>query len=138
VRPGGTILFDTWGPLSQNEVPEAIDDELRSLLPNDPPSFLRDLPHGYHDEGQIRADLEAAGLTGATIDRVEHRSHAANADLVARAFCRGTPLRHGIEQRMPGRLDEATGAVAKAIRSRFGSSTIDSTITALVVEVRAP
>ncbi|MGH7049255.1 MAG: hypothetical protein ACREE5_01230 [Acetobacteraceae bacterium] len=53
-------------------------------------------------------------------------------------LCQGTPLRHQIEERAPGRLDEVTKAAAVALAKRFGDGVIEGRMGALVVDARRP
>jgi hypothetical protein len=51
-------------------------------------------------------------------------------------LCQGTPLRGEIEARAPGRLDEITAKAAEALARRFGSSSVENRMSALVVSAR--
>lgn len=82
------------------------------------------------------ADLAAGGFASAPrIETIALRSRARSARDAALAFCHGTPLRHEIETRAPGRLDEATATAEEEIARRFGRDAIDAKMQALVVTV---
>jgi hypothetical protein len=104
------------------------------MFPDDPPRFLARTPHGYHDRTLIAADLGAAGFPAPRITTVAARSRAVSPDVPAIAYCHGTPLRHEIEARRPGGLDQATALAAQALAARFGRGPVDGKIQALVVE----
>jgi hypothetical protein len=87
----------------------------------------------YHDEKQIRAELNAAGFTNVVFEPVEARSRAPSPIDAATAYCQGTPLRNEIEARDPLRLDEATKRAAEALAHRFGKSAVDGRIRAFVI-----
>src|SRR3954469_609723 len=61
LRPGGRFLFNCWGPLATHDVEAAVIAALAGAFPDDPPTFLARVPHGYHDEELIAADLASAG-----------------------------------------------------------------------------
>lgn len=139
LRPGGVLLFSVWDDIVNNEFAAAVTDAVGELFPHDPPLFLARTPHGYHDERLIRSDLAGGGFgEKVDIEPLEHRSRASTADLPARAYCHGTPLRHEIEQRRPGGLDQATEHAAARLSERFGSSDLDGKIRGFVVSATAP
>ncbi|HTY42288.1 MAG TPA: class I SAM-dependent methyltransferase [Thermoanaerobaculia bacterium] len=138
LRPGGTYLFSAWDALPANELAEIVQESLGALFPNDPPRFMERLPHGYHDPARIEADLAAGGFAvPPRIDRVTRRSRARSARDAAVAYCYGTPLRHEIESRAPGRLDDAVAVAETAIARRFGRGAVDAKMQAFVVAVEA-
>lgn len=136
LRPGGTLLFSTWDRIEDNDFAHEVTLALEVMFPADPPRFLARTPHGYHDEGEIRAALRAAGFDGIVIETVERRSVAPSARDVALAFCQGTPLRSEIEARDPGRLEEATDAAAAAVAERFGGRALEGRMRAIVVTAK--
>lgn len=136
LKPGGQFLFNTWGPLASHEIETAVIAALAEVFPEDPPTFLARVPHGYHDAEQVRADLTAAGYRDIEIETVELDCRSDSVDAVARGYCRGTPLRPEIEGR--GDLDETTQAVAGALQRRFGSGPVVGGMAALVVDAVTP
>jgi ubiquinone/menaquinone biosynthesis C-methylase UbiE len=133
LRPGGWLLFNVWDKISANDFADVVTQALATVFPEDPPQFLARTPHGHHDEKQIRDDLKSAGFTEASIDAVSARSKARSPLDVAIAYCQGTPLRHEIESRDTGRLEEATERAAEALARRFGANAIDGRIRAYVI-----
>ena len=139
LRPGGTFVFNVWDDIANNEFAAVVTDAVGELFPDDPPMFLARTPHGYHDEVIIRSDLTAGGFAEpVSIEPVEHRSRASAADLPAFAYCHGTPLRNELEQRDPGRLDEATEHATTRLSERFGPTDLDTKIRGFVITTTAP
>ena len=130
LRPGGHFLFSVWDRIAENEFADVVTEALAGLFPDDPPRFLARTPHGHHDVGRIRRDLEAAGFADVAIDMVDARSKAPSARQVAVAYCQGTPLRNEIEARDASRLEEATDRAAAALAQRFGTAAVDGRIRA--------
>jgi len=87
----------------------------------------------YHDEPVIRTDLEAAGFRHIEIDRVVQPARAASARQAAIATVHGSLIRTVIESTAPGRLDDATNGVERAIRGKLGDGQIVGATRALVV-----
>jgi len=136
LKPGGRFLFNTWDRIENNEFTAVIHATLARLYPNDPPSFIVRVPHGYYDYDRIRSDLAAGGFsTAASIEAVESRAHAAGARIPAQGFCQGSPMRNEIEARGTVSLAAATDAAEQAITQRFGAGAISGRIRAHVVSV---
>jgi ubiquinone/menaquinone biosynthesis C-methylase UbiE len=133
LKPGGHFLFNVWDKISENEFPDTVTEALAEIFPNDPPRFMARTPHGYHDTGQIREQLTAAGFSRISIDAVDHRSKASSPRHPAVAYCQGTPLRNEIEARDASRLEEATNKAADALARRFGNGPVDGRIRAFVI-----
>jgi len=136
LRPGGTLLFNAWDRIEENEFADTVTTALESLFPADPPRFMARTPHGYHDLATIGRDLRSGGFAApAQIETVAARSIADSARIPALAYCQGTPLRSEIEARDPALLGRATDVAAEAIAQRFGSGRVDGKIQAHVVAV---
>src|SRR2546423_1967255 len=70
LRHGGTLLFNAWDRIEQNEFADAVTVTLAEVFPDDPPRFMARTPHGYFDTAAIRRDLVAAGFTAPRIETV--------------------------------------------------------------------
>ena len=138
LRPGGTFVFNTWDRIEENELPHEVETTLARRYPDDPPRFMSRTPHGYFDQAVILADVDAGGFDRPHLEVVDARSRAASAELVAVAFCQGTPLRAEIDARDPVGLADAITECAAAIERRFGTADLDAGIRAFVVTATAP
>ena len=137
LRGGGTLLFNVWDRIEENEFADVVTAALAKLFPADPPRFLARTPHGHSDREAIVADLARAGFDAAPqIETLAARSRAASARDPAVAYCQGTPLRNEIEAR-GGVVADATAACAAAIAERFGDGPVDGKIQAHIVMVAA-
>ena len=136
LRAGGTLVFNVWDRIEDNEFADETTRALATMFANDPPRFLARTPHGYHDANAIARDVAGGGFTATPrIDVRTERSRAPSARVPAIAYCEGTPLRGEIEARDASRLAAATDAAAAAIAKRFGAGAVDGKIQALVVTV---
>jgi ubiquinone/menaquinone biosynthesis C-methylase UbiE len=136
LKPNGTFLFNVWDRIEENVFAQETTMALGKLFPDDPPRFMARTPHGYFDQAIIRVDLEHAGFGDISIETRPALSRAPTPDLVAFAYCHGTPLRGEIEARSGGDLQAATDAVTEAIRTRHGSGPVEAKIQALVITAR--
>lgn len=138
IRRGGTFLFNVWDRIEDNEVAAVVEEALASVFPDDPPQFMRRIPHGYFDAAIIARDLAGGGFESRPdIDTLTKHSRADSARIAAGAICLGTPLRVEIEARDRSRLSEATDAAVAAIAKQFGDGLIDAKMQALVVSIQA-
>jgi SAM-dependent methyltransferase len=133
LKPGGHFLFNVWDRIEENEFANEVTNALALMFPADPPRFLARTPHGYHDAGRIRRDLEEAGFSRVEIETRSEQSRAASPRIPAVAFCHGTVLRSEIETRDPGGLETATNAAASAIANRHGSGEVAGKIQAHII-----
>lgn len=134
LEPGGNFLFNCWGTLTTHEIEATVMATLTQAFPDDPPTFLARLPHGYHNAEIVASDLTAAGFAGICAATVELECRGRTAADLARGYCLGTPLRSEIEAR--GDLKMTTGAVEIALERQFGSGPVVGRMSALVVSAR--
>jgi SAM-dependent methyltransferase len=138
LRSGGVFLFNAWDRIEENEFAQVAVEALAGVFPDDPPRFMAQVPHGYHDPATIRRDLASGGFSEQPeIQTVAARSRAASARIPAVAYCQGTPIRNEIEVRDRARLEAATDATESALAARFGRAAVDGKIQAHVVSVSA-
>jgi SAM-dependent methyltransferase len=134
--PGGTLVFNVWDRIDQNEFADTVTAALATLFPADPPRFMARVPHGYHDVSLIARDVALGGFSSpAEFTTITARSRASTPRIPAVAYCQGTPLRSEIEARGSSRLEEATSVAAEAIARRYGAGAIDAKIQAHVVSI---
>jgi len=133
LKPGGRFFFNVWDRISENDFADTVTEALAAVFPDDPPRFLARTPHGYHDEKQIRDELNAAGFKDISVEAVDARSEAPSPHDPAIAYCQGTPLKNEIEARDASRMEEATTRAAEALARRFGKGAVNGRIRALVI-----
>lgn len=133
LKPGGHFLFNVWDRIEENVFADDVTQALAEIFPQDPPRFLVRTPHGYHDKGLIRRELEDAGFSHVTIDTKTQTSRAHSARLVAVAYCQGTPLRQEIDARDPTKLEAATNHAESKLVTRHGSGEVAAKIQAHVI-----
>ncbi|HEV2747092.1 MAG TPA: class I SAM-dependent methyltransferase [Allosphingosinicella sp.] len=137
LKPGGRMLFNSWNRIEENPVTAALAEAVAALFPDDPPGFLQRVPFGYHDKDRVAEELRAAGFTEIEAETVTQRSRIGSARAAAIGLCHGTPLRAELEERGPGRLDEATDAATAALERLAGPDGVDAPMSAHVFSARA-
>jgi SAM-dependent methyltransferase len=134
LSPGGRLLFNTWDTVETHGFARALVAGLERAFPDDPPTFLAAVPHGYTDLRLVAADLLAGGLESVLVETVTLEGHADSAAAVAVGFCTGSPLRSAIEARAD--LTATTDVVKDEMTGRLGVGPVTARMTAHVVEAR--
>lgn len=135
LRPGGSLVFNVWDRIENNEVPLVIESALIEAAPEDPLVFMSRTPHGYVPPSRIRTDLEAAGMPDVAITTVDGTA-ATTPSEAATAYCEGTPLRTAIENHETLTLPEATEIAERALQRHFGPGPIRAPIRSFEVVAR--
>ncbi|MDW5443544.1 class I SAM-dependent methyltransferase [Polaromonas sp. SM01] len=137
LREGGTLIFNVWDRIEENEFADTAMTALAGLFPADPPRFMARTPHGYFDRDTITHDLAAAGFSAEPrFETLAKHSRAATPQVAAMAYCQGTPVRNEIEARSGASLAQATEVCAAALAARFGPGPVEGKIQAHIVSVQ--
>jgi SAM-dependent methyltransferase len=136
LAPAGTLLLSTWDGVTTHEFADALVAALERAFPQDPPSFVAAVPHGYADPQVLTSDVRAAGFCDIEVETITLVSPPTTAADIAAGFCTGTPLRAAIEAR--GDLAELTERVADALRRELGSGQLTGRMTAHVLQAASP
>jgi SAM-dependent methyltransferase len=131
LAPGGTFLFNTWGPIAEHEIEVAVVQGFEAVLGDAAPPFLANVPHGYHDVATVEADLRAGGLELRDAERIELVGRAASARGLAEGYCLGTPNRNALAE-LDADFDEVITAVSAALTDRLGPDPIEASRSAVV------
>jgi SAM-dependent methyltransferase len=137
LAPGGTWLFNVWGPLADNPGSHAIHHAVCAALPEPQPGFIARTPFGYHDVAAIEADLMRAGFAEVAIERVERASPPGSALGLARGMCLGSPLANELAAHPPAARERAVAAAIEAACAAEAAGGGTLAMAALVVAARA-
>jgi SAM-dependent methyltransferase len=137
LAPGGTYLFALWDDHAEmaNSPLWIATLEVGGMLGRDPRTLLNP---GYYDEPTIRADLAAAGFGEVLIERIARPAKAASAQQAAVTTVQGSLLRTAVEAADPSRLGDATDAVERVMRTRFGDGPVEGEMRALIITTTKP
>jgi SAM-dependent methyltransferase len=136
LRPGGTVVISTWDTVERHAFAAALTAALEQTFPEDAPTFVVAVPHGYTDEAIIEGDLRAAGFADVAVERIRLEGRADAAPDIARGFCTGTPLRAELERR--GSVESAGRAIATEMTALLGAGPVRGEMAALVATAVAP
>jgi SAM-dependent methyltransferase len=136
LRPEGRLLFSTWDTIDTHGYAAALAAGVERAFPDDPPTFMAAVPHGYSDVGQIVADLTAGGLEHLSTESVTLDGQAGSAADIALGFCTGTPLRVAIENRDD--LAASTALIGETMTTLLGEGPVTCEMTAYLFEAKPP
>jgi len=134
LRPGGRLLFNTWGSLEVNVIPAEVYAGVRACFPSDPPRFY-DIPYGMFDPAEHERLAVDAGLRDAKVEKVQCRGAELDPFEIATGAIRGGPFVLEIEQRGAD-VDKIIESTAGRLRQRFGDVPFAAQLTALVCSAK--
>jgi SAM-dependent methyltransferase len=134
LAPGGSLLVSAWDRLEANRLADRLVAALERVFPDDPPTFVVRVPHGYADPALLRADAEAAGLVDVVVETVGLSSTTPSARDFARGVCTGSPLRAGLVER--GDLARATQRIGDEMAVLLGEGPVTAPMSAHVLQAR--
>ncbi|MGI8536012.1 MAG: hypothetical protein ACR2K2_05835 [Mycobacteriales bacterium] len=113
-------MFNTWAAIEDHTFQLALVRALETVFPDDPPTFMVSVPHGYAAPDLVVADVRPGGFEQVAIETVTVQGHAPSVAELAAGCCGGTPLRAELEAR--GELGEATARVAREMEIELGGA----------------
>lgn len=137
LRHGGRYLFAVWD--NWNEMltaPLSIAAKVVGEMLGRTPASLMNPP--YHDEPTIRADLAAGNFVNVDVERISLPVRAASAHEAAIVTVQGSLIGAAVAATAPKRLNEATDAVERALRSHFGAGEVVGATSATLVTAEKP
>jgi hypothetical protein len=83
LTPDGTLVLSTWATVDTHDFQAALVAGLERAFPEDPPTFMVSVPHGYADVDVVITDLGAGGLDCVAVESVTLEGRATSAAGVA-------------------------------------------------------
>jgi len=121
LRPGGSYIFNVWGPWEKNPFARiAFDAAATFFPPHDPPVFYR-VPFGYNDVSTIESELTQAGFASVTTRSMRLQKDLPSAEDFGRGLVYGNPLIDEIAARA-GDPEQICAAVGNALHAQLGSN----------------
>ncbi len=135
LKPGGTLLFNVWDAIEQNDLAHVAHTTLAQFFERDPPTFY-EVPFSLHDAGAVRAMLTEAGFDDIRIERLALPSVSPSAAAAARGLIEGNPVIGAIRERAPSDVPKILEAVAGALAARCGDRPVEGRMSAYVFTAR--
>ena len=119
LRSGGSLLFNVWDRIEENQIARTAHETIASFFPEDPPQFYS-VPFGFHDTDRIRSMLESAGFRDVRIESISYETRSPSARDASLGLIRGNPVATDIRDRATVPIETVIDAVERNIRERFG------------------
>jgi ubiquinone/menaquinone biosynthesis C-methylase UbiE len=74
LKAGGRFIFNVWDRIERNEFADLVTAAVADMFANDPPRFLARIPHGYHEQQAVIAELRSAGFVNIAVETLTRRS----------------------------------------------------------------
>lgn len=136
LKPGGTLLLSAWDSFARNPFGRVANDVVKSVFPEDPPSFYL-TPFGDHDPAVHMQRTEAAGFSQVRVEGVGFESTAESAEHFAIGLVRGNPIALAIQERGLHSHEEVEARVAEGLRREMGDKPLVAPLHAWVVTATA-
>ncbi|WP_113447542.1 methyltransferase domain-containing protein [Rhizobium cremeum] len=136
LKPRGAYLLAVWDRIENNEFVSVVSEVLSQRFADNPPQFMRRIPHGYHDLALIDGQLRAAGFSTVEAETLKLTGRSRSPLDAATGYCQANPLRNELEERAPGGLEAVTELVAEALEKHFGPGPIEGVLSAHVITAR--
>ncbi len=133
--PGGTFVFNVWGTIETNELPQIANEIVSAFFEHDPPGFYQ-VPFGLHDQAMLAGLLNGAGFRDSQISVVSKTGISPTAADAAKGLIEGNPVIVEIKQRARSDVQTIEAALAAAIASKCGDKPVRSKLQALVCAAR--
>jgi len=98
LKPGGTYVFNCWGPWSENQFAEIAHHSVAKHFPEDPPAFYK-VPFAYCDKEEIGLAMESAGFEKIRIERVRFSRTISSMAHFSQGLIFGNPISAEITDR---------------------------------------
>jgi ubiquinone/menaquinone biosynthesis C-methylase UbiE len=134
LRPGGSLIFSTWGPYDEDPIQGVADRAISDYFDGSPPDFYS-TPFGFHDSRMLRELAESGGFAHVTVEDVHKTAEAESAYFAAVGLVEGNPIVISILER-GGDPKAVTQHVADALSREIGDKPIRAPMVARVVTAR--
>ncbi len=131
LKPGGRLLFNTWGLLSNNKVFELFNETLVKVI-NVDLAGLEQGPFSMQDQRVTRQLLEKVGYQSIQVDKVCFTGQSPTSAQAAKGFFQGSQLASNLKANNPGLGEKIQIMVADAFTKQLGDRPLRSPLEAWV------
>jgi SAM-dependent methyltransferase len=135
LRPGGELAFNVWDSLEANPSARIPHETVSRFFPANPPTFFQ-IPFGYFDRNEIRAELAGAGFEGVEIEDVTLAGTSPSALHAAAGLVEGCPLIVALQERGVTDPRPIVEAVGRELAAAFGEAPLICTLRAIWARAR--
>jgi ubiquinone/menaquinone biosynthesis C-methylase UbiE len=133
LKPGGMLLLTTWDKLEHNGASYVCRVIMEKYL-TEPLPETYNLAVSMNDDEVIKKDLQHAGFSKVTVERVNKISESRSAREAVEALTQGGSVYDDILKRNPAWINEMKETAEKELSEKFGASPIRAPIRALITQ----
>lgn len=137
LRPGGTLLFNVWDAIEQNDLARTAHEVITKFFPDNPPDFYQ-VPFSFYDPAEIRSHLSSAGFADIKLTLLPFPSKSVSAQAVVQGLIHGNPIIAAIKERDETLIPEIEAVLEAAIADQYGAAEVEARMQALFCEARRP
>ncbi len=130
LQPGGKLIFNTWGPISNNKAWQLSNLVVNSFLGKEPTTIFEEGPFCMSDEKIVLDQLEQAGFRDKKAISVTKNSEIQSAEIAAKGFIIGLPTLNLINARIPHLLFDIIEKLEEKLSIELGESPLKTTFQA--------
>jgi len=132
LRTGGTLIFNTWGPIEENPVWNITSTVVNELMGEKNARIFKDGPFNLDDVNVVLRLLELAGFEDNIAATVIKTGKSSTAALAATGFIEGLPIIKIIKDNTPELLPAILRRLESEFIAQLGENPIISKLNALV------
>lgn len=132
LKPGGTITFNTWDKMENNNICYIADNVVKDVFVNDPPPFYH-IPFSMYDTEEITSMMQNAGFKNIKIENRHIEGFSDSVENAVIAFTEGNPIYLQIMERDPGILPVFKQKLHEAFKKQFGDNSFKIPLSEFIV-----
>lgn len=133
LKPGGKLLFSTWGLLGKNRIFEIFNETLISSM-NFDMAAAEQGPFAMQDEQEVLKLLRAAGFKNADVEAVSKTGESPSAAQAAKGFFQGSQLAANLKEKNPVLGEKIQAAAQQSFIRQLGDNPMQTPLQAWVFE----
>lgn len=134
LQPGGRLIFNTWGPISNNRAWQLSNLVVNSFLGKEPSTIFEEGPFCMNDEKTVLEQLEQAGFRDKKAVSVQKDSEIESAAIAAKGFIIGLPTLNLINARIPHLLNDVIEKLEEKLSLEMGDNPLRTSFQAWAFE----
>jgi ubiquinone/menaquinone biosynthesis C-methylase UbiE len=132
LKPGGQLVFNTWGPIEQNHAWQITSEVVNSFMGNTASDTFRNGPFSLDNEKVVLELLHEAGFDDNNAVSVTLTSETLSAAGASKGFIEGLPILGVIKANVPQLLPAILEKLEKEFNKQLGEQLLKTRLNALV------
>jgi ubiquinone/menaquinone biosynthesis C-methylase UbiE len=135
LKPGGTIIFNTWDSLQNNRICQIADEVVKSVFTEDPPQFYH-IPFSMYIPEEITGLMQNAGFKDVKVEHKNIEGFSDSPENAVKAFTEGNPIYLQIQERDELALGKIQAMLLHEFRKEYGNSSFKIPLSEFITTAR--